>query len=169
MISNCDDNPQVVAGVTQYTPSIPKFYWDVDSQEQGIKQLCKTICMVIDYLNEVADQVNLDTADIADLRTIVEDELPKLSERISAVEEALSTLVTSMLVYDPTKGKFTGSESQARRMLQILATPADENLTVETIAESGITVEEFAKRICGEYVNDSFKRMAGMKMPEQEG
>lgn len=67
MISNCDDNPQVIAGLTQFTPSIPKFYWDVDSQEQGIKQLCKTVCTVIDYLNQVADQVNLDTDAIAKL------------------------------------------------------------------------------------------------------
>lgn len=67
MINNCCDNSQVVAGVTQFTPSIPKFYWDVDSQEQGIKQLCKTVCMLIDYLNQVADQVNLDTDAIAEL------------------------------------------------------------------------------------------------------
>lgn len=69
MIDNCcDDNPQVIAGLTQFTPSIPKFYWDVDSQEQGIKQLCKTVCMLIDYLNEVADQVNIDTDAIEELK-----------------------------------------------------------------------------------------------------
>ena len=70
MINNCCDNPQVVAGVTQFTPSIPKFYWDVDSQEQGIKQLCKTVCMLIDYLNQVADQVNIDTDAIAELKAL---------------------------------------------------------------------------------------------------
>lgn len=68
MINNPNCNaPQIVAGVTQFTPAIPKFYWDVDSQEQGIKQLCKTVCMLIDYLNDVADQVNLDTDAIAKL------------------------------------------------------------------------------------------------------
>ena len=68
MINNPSCNtPQVVAGVTQFTPAIPKFYWDVDSQEQGIKQLCKTMCMLIDFLNQVADQVNLDTDAIAKL------------------------------------------------------------------------------------------------------
>ena len=70
MINNCCDNSQVVAGVTQFTPSIPKFYWDVDSQEQGIKQLCKTVCMLIDYLNQVADQVNIDTDAIAELKAL---------------------------------------------------------------------------------------------------
>ena len=67
MISDCCGNPQVIAGLTTFTPTIPKFYWDVDSQEQGIHQLCKTVCMVIDYLNQVADQVNLDTDAIAKL------------------------------------------------------------------------------------------------------
>lgn len=67
MINGCDGTPQVIAGITTYTPTIPKFYWDVDSQEQGIKQLCKTVCKLIGYLNEVSDQVNLDTDAIAKL------------------------------------------------------------------------------------------------------
>lgn len=70
MINNPScSTPQVVAGVTQFTPAIPKFYWDVDSQEQGIKQLCKTVCMVIDYLNQVADSVNIDKEAIEKLET----------------------------------------------------------------------------------------------------
>lgn len=70
MINNPSCNaPQVIAGVTQFTPAIPKFYWDVDSQEQGIKQLCKTVCMVIDYLNQVADSVNIDKEAIEKLET----------------------------------------------------------------------------------------------------
>lgn len=76
MISDCCGEPQIVAGLTTFTPTIPKFYWDVDSQEQGIKQLCMTVCKVIDYLNEVADQVNLDTTAIekleADFKEFVE-------------------------------------------------------------------------------------------------
>lgn len=69
-INFCDGTPGVIAGVTTFTPTIPKFYWDVDSQEQGIKQLCKTVQMLIDYLNEVADQVNLDTDSIEELEAL---------------------------------------------------------------------------------------------------
>lgn len=58
MINDPCCNTQKIAGVTQYTPAIPKFYWDVDSQEQGIKQLCKTICMLIDFVNSVVDVDN---------------------------------------------------------------------------------------------------------------
>lgn len=62
--------PQVIAGVTNFTPSIPKFYWDVDSQEQGIKNLCITMKKVIDFLDEVSDQVNIDTAAIEELQSM---------------------------------------------------------------------------------------------------
>lgn len=69
-INFCDGFPNVAAGLTTFTPTIPKFYWDVDSQEQGIKQLCKTVQMLIDYLNEVAEQVNLDTTAVEELEAL---------------------------------------------------------------------------------------------------
>lgn len=70
MLNPVNGVPQVIAGVTQFTPAIPKFYWDVDSQEQGIKQICKTIQLLIEYLNQVADQVNLDTDEIKELQDL---------------------------------------------------------------------------------------------------
>lgn len=167
-INFCDGAPDVVAGLTTFTPTIPKFYWDVDSQEQGIKQLCKTVQMLIDYLNEVAAQVNLDTDSIEELLKEFNEEIPKLDARVTALEKALETLTTSLLVYDPTKGKYTNSMCQSRRMLQILGNPSDENLTVKTIADSGRTVADLAQVMCGAFVNDAFKRMAGIDMPYQE-
>lgn len=59
----CTGIPHVVAGVTNFSPSIPKFYWDVDSQEQSIKNLCKTICALIEYCNSIADSLNQDVYD----------------------------------------------------------------------------------------------------------
>ena len=70
MLNPVNGVPQVIAGVTQFTPAIPKFYWDVDSQEQGIKQICKTIQLLIEYLNQVADQVNIDTDEIKELQDL---------------------------------------------------------------------------------------------------
>lgn len=168
MISNVDGSPQIIAGLTTFTPTIPKFYWDVDSQEQGIHQLCKTVGKVIEFLNTVSDQVNVDTADIEELTAELNEELPKLDERITALEKALETIVTSMLVYDPTKGKYTASKSQSRRMLQILSNPSDDHLTVQTIADKNITVSELGTAMCGTLINDSFKRMSGLDMPYQE-
>lgn len=168
MIRNCDGTPQAIAGITAYTPTIPKFYWDVDSQEQGIKQLAKVLKKATDYLNQVSDQVNVNTADIEELRKEIDDALPKLDERITALEKALETITTSLLVYDPTKGKYTNSMNQSRRMLQILGNPSDDHLTVQTIADKGTTVAEMGEFMCGVFVNDAFKRMAGIEMPYQE-
>lgn len=50
--------PNIIAGVTTFTPTIPKFYWDVNSQEQGIHQLCRAVQRIIDYMNTVVDTVN---------------------------------------------------------------------------------------------------------------
>lgn len=66
---SCNNNkihhgiPRVIAGATSFTPSIPKFYWDVDSQEQTIKNLCKVINTLIEYCNAIADTLNDDVID----------------------------------------------------------------------------------------------------------
>lgn len=70
-----DDNgvPLPMSGLTQFTPSIPKMYWDVDSQEQGIRQLWKVVQKLCDYADEICDQTNLNTNDIAELNQLFQD------------------------------------------------------------------------------------------------
>lgn len=51
-----------------YTPVIPSFYWDVESQEQRIKYLCKLFDKLVHYVDGVSDQVNINSKDIADLK-----------------------------------------------------------------------------------------------------
>lgn len=48
----------IYSGWTQYTPVIPKIYWDVYSQEQRIKNLCLSFDKVEHYLDYVAEQMN---------------------------------------------------------------------------------------------------------------
>ena len=62
-----------IAGLTQFTPAIPKLYWDVDSQEQGIRQLWKVVEKLCKYANEICDQTNLNTSDIAELQKRFEE------------------------------------------------------------------------------------------------
>lgn len=228
---------------TDYTPTIPKFYWDVYSQEERLKKLCWEYTKIIAYLdalckafNELNDTIDSKLSDfekrvleeveqaiqeavdninkmfddykaevdtkISDMDTKLDEAIKsqdskineaikaqdakiaeqdekiaemlekykmvdKLEGRIDEIEEALKTLVKSMLVYDPTKGKYTASVDQARRMVQILATPENAVLTVKTAGE-GLTCEELSAYMCGEMVNSSFKRMAGIYMPYQE-
>lgn len=70
MLINADGVPRVIAGLTQYTPTIPKFYWDVDSQEQGIHQLCKTVKKLIDYVDSITDVVNTNTEEFEELKEL---------------------------------------------------------------------------------------------------
>ena len=65
--------PLPMSGLTQFTPAIPKMYWDVDSQEQGIRQLWKVVQKLCDYADEICDQTNLNTSDIAELKQLFQD------------------------------------------------------------------------------------------------
>lgn len=168
-----NDYPQLTPlpwlGWVQSTPVIPTMYWDVYSEEQRIKYLCCLVGMLLNYCNTLGNGLN-EIHDIYDeLTTRYDNDIADLNTRVSTLEEAFESIVTSMLIYDPTKGKYTASIDQTRRMLQLLSQPDDKNLTVQNLAESGLTVHSWAESyMCGTVVNDSFKRMLNKTMPVQE-
>lgn len=49
---------------TQYTPVIPKLYWDVYSQEERIKAICNELDKICAYANTLGIQLNYNTAEI---------------------------------------------------------------------------------------------------------
>lgn len=51
-------NFPIYSGWGQYTPVIPKLYWDTYSQEQRLKQLCMNFDKVEHYLDYVAELMN---------------------------------------------------------------------------------------------------------------
>ena len=51
-------NFPIYSGWTQYTPVIPKLYWDVYSAEQRMKQLCMNFDKVEHYLDYIAALMN---------------------------------------------------------------------------------------------------------------
>lgn len=51
-------NWPIYSGWTQFTPTIPKLYWDVYSQEQRIKMLCKNFSKAEQYLDFIAQMTN---------------------------------------------------------------------------------------------------------------
>lgn len=51
-------NFPIYSGWTQYTPVIPKLYWDVYSAEQRLKQLCLSFDKVEHYLDYIAEMMN---------------------------------------------------------------------------------------------------------------
>lgn len=52
---------------TAYTPVIPKMYWDVYSQEERVKAICKEIGKIVAYANSLGIQINTNTSEIEDL------------------------------------------------------------------------------------------------------
>lgn len=54
-------------GFTEFTPSIPKMYWDVKSQEQRIKAICEQFHKMICYANMLGNKLNDSLADIDEL------------------------------------------------------------------------------------------------------
>lgn len=73
MLVNGNGAPAPVPGLTAFTPAIPKLYWDVDSQEQGIRQLWKVVEKLCCHANEICDQTNINTDDIAELQRRFEE------------------------------------------------------------------------------------------------
>lgn len=59
-------------GWTEYTPVIPKLYWDVYSQEERIKRLCMEYDKIIHYASMVADETNKLGDAVAELEQLFE-------------------------------------------------------------------------------------------------
>lgn len=60
-------------GFTQFTPSLPEFYWNVYSAEQRIKHICYELCKLAKYDEYIAEQLNLDRETIDKLMEQFED------------------------------------------------------------------------------------------------
>lgn len=60
------------AGFTAFTPTIPKMYWDVKSQEQRIFGLCKLLNKVICYADMLGDTAENHEERITELETLFE-------------------------------------------------------------------------------------------------
>lgn len=60
------------AGFTDFTPTIPKMYWDVESQEQRIHAICKQLHKLVCYADMLGDKINLNREDIDELQRLFE-------------------------------------------------------------------------------------------------
>lgn len=56
------------AGWTEFTPTVPKMYWDVKSQEQRIKTLCMQLHKLVCYADMLGDKIGLNRKDIDELK-----------------------------------------------------------------------------------------------------
>lgn len=72
-------NFPIYSGWTQYTPVIPKFYWDVYSAEQRMKQLCLGFDKLehyVDFMSEQLQEWNLEFTEE------LENELTKMWQEV---------------------------------------------------------------------------------------
>ena len=60
------------AGFTQFTPAIPKLYWDVKSQEQRILAIFEQIHKLICYSDMLGDKINITHEEIDALNALFE-------------------------------------------------------------------------------------------------
>ena len=61
------------AGFTDFTPTIPKMYWDVHSQEQRIHRICDMLDKLICYADYLGDNVEINKKDIEALKSEFEE------------------------------------------------------------------------------------------------
>ena len=59
-------------GLTEFTPTLPKFYWDVETQEQRIKLICCLVQELIDTYASSDSQIASNTKAIEELQAAFE-------------------------------------------------------------------------------------------------
>ena len=69
---NMTNNIPPFWGWTSYTPVIPKMYWDVYSQEERIKRLCRDHDKLIHYASYLAELIGQNKEDIKELREYID-------------------------------------------------------------------------------------------------
>lgn len=58
------------AGFTEFTPTIPKMYWDVESQEQRILAICRQLHKLVCYADMLGDRISINREDIDELQML---------------------------------------------------------------------------------------------------
>ena len=81
--SNCDCSPTYPNGATApippfwgfsaFTPTIPKLYWNVKSQEQRILNLFDLLNKLVCYCDSMGLQIDVNAQDIADLKVAMQE------------------------------------------------------------------------------------------------
>ena len=137
----CPTFPGFLGWIMQYPPTIPKFYWDVKSQEQRIK----TMCCYINSLVEYVDALNMqDAKNYADLHALIQATKTEL-------EQLIIELTLGQLQWDCQTGTYEPTQTAQRDMFNDVTVHAIDvadlaglNLTVDELATCGLNVRGLA-------------------------
>lgn len=126
--------------VTQYTPVIPKLYWDVYSQEERIKKLCMEYARIVQYISDMASHINDSDVDNTTKFAAINAHLNALDKLTTDLKKTLDAYTKNLPVYNPTRGKFESSQKTNRDMyreLAVFGARVDQcaTLTTEQLAE----------------------------------
>lgn len=129
-------------GVTQFTPTIPKFYWEVETQEQRIKLMCYLIQQLIDTQND-------NGSEIEELRELIEqvskDCNAYTDAQIQLLDHTLRKLIADLqqgvLSWDVTVGMFTNAVDAQRSLFNDVTV---HSISVETLAGLDLDIDGLA-------------------------
>lgn len=129
-----------IRGWQDYTPVIPKLYWDVESVEQRIKQLCREYDRIVHYLDLIQQVASSNDKELQAQIDELADALATLQRQVDYLTEEIGLIAGDMPVWDPTRGLYSDSKEAMRNMYRELAVFGArevqiEDLTVEELAE----------------------------------
>lgn len=140
----------------------------INTFETGHKDIYNRLDNLDKLVADLEDVVKADYDElkglIGDNKQAIEDNYNHFTDEINELKRKLKEIVSTMRIYDPTKGYYTNSVDSIRRVVQLLATPADEVLNVTQVGK--LTTDALKKYTCGELVNSSFRR--NTEIPFQE-
>lgn len=128
-------------GWTTYTPVIPKFYWDVYSQEQRIKHLCKEYDRLAHYASMLAEEINAIEAVTPEALQAVVD---YFNAQLAALKKLIEQLEAGTLQWDVQHGDYRDTVEAQRDMFNDVTV---HSMTISKFNELDLTVESLAN--CG--------------------
>ena len=145
-------------GFRQYTPVVPKLYFDVDSPEQGLIKLLKELDKLAhyaSYLAELIDRINAASPEE------VKKEIDRLEARIHELQAQIRELELGTSEWDVTIGDYRPTISTHRHLFNDLTYKSmtikefnERNLTVKELADCGLNVKGLA--VLSYWLDDNF-------------
>lgn len=135
-------------GFSAFTPTIPKLYWDVKSQEQRILNLFDLLNKLVCYTDEISSSLN-------DLETVSPDEFSTYRKNIKILLDDMKSDIDNLsigsLAWDVTHGEYKPSKEVQRNLFNDITVHAitvkdlsDMDMTVSTLADCGLNVRGLA-------------------------
>ena len=146
---------------TQFTPALPKFYYDVYSHEQRVKAICLEIDKLMKYSEYLTGKVGeLSAVKPEDLANAVTD----FNNQLSELDEKVETLTQVSMDYNVAEGKPTDSvdaHKEQSKLDSMYAFTVNRLNTVDSLANCGMNCAGVA------VLGSKFDEFKDMKVPKK--